>query len=149
MLSTQLGFNDAHVRTVEHLLAALVGMGVDNARIEIDAPEVPLLDGSAQMWVEAIADAGLKSQSAKRVEQQLQEPISVYQGDAFVAAIPAPVTRFTYGIDFDLQAIGNQWHSWSPGASFRDINSPLLPKKLLQLELLVWHTKLSISNNRV
>jgi len=50
------------VRTVEHLLAALAMMGVDNARIEIDGPEVPLLDGSAQLWVE-IASVGLVSQS--------------------------------------------------------------------------------------
>jgi len=114
VLSTQLGLGEAHVRTVEHLLAALAAIGVDNARIEIDGPEVPLLDGSAQMWVEAIAQAGLESQSVSRMVPQLGEPISVYQGDAFVAALPAPETRFTYGIDFDLPAIGNQWHSWSP-----------------------------------
>ncbi len=114
VLSTQLGKGEACVRTVEHLLAALAGMGVDNARIEIDGPEVPLLDGSARVWVEAIAQVGLVSQSVPRVVPQLLEPIWVYQGDAFVAALPAPETRFTYGIDFDLPAIGNQWHSWSP-----------------------------------
>lgn len=123
VLSTQLGFGEACVRTVEHLLAALIGIGVDNARIEIDGSELPLLDGSAKLWVEVIAHAGLESQSVPRVAQQLEEPISVYQGDAFVAAIPAPETRFSYGIDFDLQAIGNQWHSWSPEHSCRDINS--------------------------
>jgi UDP-3-O-[3-hydroxymyristoyl] N-acetylglucosamine deacetylase len=49
----------------------------------------------------------------------------VYQGDAFVAALPAPTTRFTYGIDFDLPAIGNQWHSWTPGQeSFADAIAP-------------------------
>ncbi len=114
ILSTQLGKGEAYVRTVEHLLAALAGMGVDNPRIEIDGPEVPLLDGSAQMWVEAIAQVGLKSQSVPRVVPHLWEPIWMYQGDAFVAALPAPETRFTYGIDFDFPAIGNQWHSWSP-----------------------------------
>lgn len=113
VLSTQLGKGEACVRTVEHLLAALAGMGVDNARIEIDGPEVPLLDGSAQVWVEAIASVGLVSQSVPRIVPQLPEPIWVYQGDAFVASLPAPETRFTYGIDFDLPAIGNQWHSWA------------------------------------
>lgn len=55
----------------------------------------------------------------------LQEPIWVKQGDAFVAALPAPVTRFTYGIDFDLPAIGNQWQSWSPvGESFAEAIAP-------------------------
>ncbi len=113
VLSTQLGKGEACVRTVEHLLAALAAMGVDNARIEIDNAEVPLLDGSAQMWVEAIASVGLVPQQSPRTVQKLPEPIWVYQGDAFVAAIPAPQTRFSYGIDFDLPAIANQWHSWS------------------------------------
>lgn len=119
VLSTQLGKGQECVRTVEHLLAALAGMGVDNARIEIDGPEVPLMDGSAKLWVEAIADVGLVSQSVPRgkgehTRSPLQEPIWVYQGDSFVAALPAPAPRFTYGIDFDLPAIGNQWHTWSP-----------------------------------
>jgi UDP-3-O-[3-hydroxymyristoyl] N-acetylglucosamine deacetylase len=114
MLSTELAQGDAKVRTVEHLLAALAGLGVDNARIELDGPEVPLLDGSAQGWAAAIAEAGVVAQSALRQTYILTEPIWIYQGDAFVAALPAPELRFTYGIDFDLPAIGNQWHSWSP-----------------------------------
>ncbi len=113
-LSTELLDGGARVRTVEHLLAALAGMGVDNARIEIDAPEVPLLDGSAHLWTEAIATAAVIPQFASHPLMTLREPIWVYQGDAFVAALPAPEMRFTYGIDFDLPAIGNQWMSWSP-----------------------------------
>jgi UDP-3-O-[3-hydroxymyristoyl] N-acetylglucosamine deacetylase len=148
--------SDARVRTVEHLLAALTCSGVDDARIEIDGPEVPLLDGSAQVWVEAIhqvgivvqgdgeedtgrsrrGDAGKEDGALTQGREDdfnvstilcasprlplpassfvLKEPIWVYQGDAFVAALPSPTTRFTYGIDFDLAAIGNQWHSWTP-----------------------------------
>ena len=113
MLSTELVNGNAKVRTVEHLLASLVGLGVDNARIEIDGAEVPLLDGSAYKWAVAIADVGLVSQSAQ-VTRSILEPIWIYEGDAFVAAIPAPALRFSYGIDFELAAIGNQWHSWSP-----------------------------------
>ena len=113
MLSTELVKGDAKVRTVEHLLASLAGLGVDNARIEIDGAEVPLLDGSAHEWAVAIADVGLVSQSAQ-VTRSILEPIWIYEGDAFVAAIPAPALRFSYGIDFELAAIGNQWHSWSP-----------------------------------
>jgi UDP-3-O-[3-hydroxymyristoyl] N-acetylglucosamine deacetylase len=115
VLSTQLGKGEASVRTVEHLLAALAAMKVDNARIEIDGPEVPLLDGSAKVWTEAIAQVGLVSQSLteEKVPLVIDQPIWVRQGDAFVCAIPAPETRFTYGIDFDFPAIGNQWHSWS------------------------------------
>jgi UDP-3-O-[3-hydroxymyristoyl] N-acetylglucosamine deacetylase len=114
VLSTQLGKGEASVRTVEHLLAALAAMKVDNARIEIDGPEVPLLDGSAKVWTEAIAQVGLVSQTLteEKVPPVIDQPIWVRQGDAFVCAIPAPETRFTYGIDFDFPAIGNQWHSW-------------------------------------
>jgi UDP-3-O-[3-hydroxymyristoyl] N-acetylglucosamine deacetylase len=107
---------DARVRTVEHLLAALAGSGVDDARIEIDGSEVPLLDGSARNWVEAILEVGvIGSKPSDASPFLLQEPLWVHQGDAFVAALPAPTTRFTYGIDFDLPAIGKQWHSWTPG----------------------------------
>ncbi|MCP2728494.1 UDP-3-O-acyl-N-acetylglucosamine deacetylase [Limnofasciculus baicalensis] len=111
----------ATVRTVEHLLAALAGSGVDDARIEIDGSEVPLLDGSALNWVEAIAQVGIvrSKEEGERFEFSplhpcVKEPIWIYQGDAFVAAIPAPTLRFTYGIDFDVPAIGNQWYSWTP-----------------------------------
>jgi len=115
-LSTELGEGSARVRTVEHLLCALAGSGVDNARIEIDGPEVPLLDGSALEWVKAISQVGVVPfGSSPDSSFILQEPVWVYDGDAFVAALPAPLTRFSYGIDFDLAAIGNQWHSWCPG----------------------------------
>jgi UDP-3-O-[3-hydroxymyristoyl] N-acetylglucosamine deacetylase len=119
VLSTQLGKGVACVRTVEHLLAALCAMGVDNARIEIDGAEVPLLDGSAQVWAEAIAEVGLVSQTLTNDEipPVIAEPIWVRQDDAFVCAIPAAEIRFSYGIDFDLPAIGNQWYSWSRGSN--------------------------------
>ncbi|WP_016953035.1 UDP-3-O-acyl-N-acetylglucosamine deacetylase [Anabaena sp. PCC 7108] len=114
-LSTQLGEGEVYVRTVEHLLAALAAMGVDNARIEIDGPEVPLLDGSAQVWTQSIAAVGLVSQPVSDAQTPItiKEPIWVYQGDAFTCALPAPETRFSYGIDFELSAIGNQWYSFS------------------------------------
>lgn len=117
-LSTELADGTATVRTVEHLLAALAAMGVDNACIELDSPEVPLLDGSAKEWATAIAAAGVVAQSVPRSTWAVQEPVWMREGDAFVAALPASETRFTYGIDFDLPAIGNQWHSWSLNESF-------------------------------
>lgn len=123
-LSTELGMGDARVRTGEHLLAALAAMGVDNARIEIDGPEVPLLDGSAKLWVEAIATVALASET-RSLPSKIHSPIWIHQGQSFVAAIPSPETRFSYGIDFDLPAIGNQWHSWSPATeSFRETIAP-------------------------
>jgi UDP-3-O-[3-hydroxymyristoyl] N-acetylglucosamine deacetylase len=115
-LSTELRQGEATIRTVEHLLAALTGLGIDNARIEVDGPEIPLLDGSALEWARAIAEAGRVSQGIPRAQFRLQHPVTIHQGDAFVAAFPAPQPRFTYGIDFPLKAIGNQWFSWAPGA---------------------------------
>jgi len=113
LLSTELKQGVASVRTVEHLLAALVGLGVDNARIEIDGPEVPLLDGSAGEWVSAIREAGLAPQAAPRPRWLLPHPVVVQDGDAFVLALPAAATQLSYGIEFDhLPAIGRQWHSF-------------------------------------
>jgi len=114
-LSTELSANGAQVRTVEHLLAALIGCGVDNVRIEIDGPEVPLLDGSAQIWVENIQRVGIVEQSARSIDPiVITEPVWIRKGDAFVAALPNEEgTRFTYGIDFPYQVIGNQWYSWN------------------------------------
>ncbi|NJN21321.1 MAG: UDP-3-O-acyl-N-acetylglucosamine deacetylase [Leptolyngbya sp. RL_3_1] len=117
LLSTELAAGAATVRTVEHLLAALVTAGVSHARIEIDGPEVPLLDGSALPWVTAIAQAGLQAQAAVSTPLTVTVPVHIQEGDAFVMALPSSVPRFTYGIDFDVAAIGNQWHSWSPDTS--------------------------------
>ena len=113
-LSTQLEAGMAKVRTVEHLLAALAASGVDDARIEIDGEEVPLLDGSAKNWCEAIAQAGVIQGDPTPSQSSiiLKEPIWIRDRDSFVAALPASQTRFTYGIDFPYEAIGNQWHSW-------------------------------------
>lgn len=122
-LSTELAQGEATVRTVEHLLAALAALGVDNARIEIDGPEVPLLDGSAKGWAEAIVEAGTVAQAEPRSAWTLPEPLCVQEGDAFVMARPSSELRFTYGIDFDLSAIGNQWHSWSPDTEHDEASS--------------------------
>ncbi|MBE7385318.1 MAG: UDP-3-O-acyl-N-acetylglucosamine deacetylase [Leptolyngbya sp. SIO1E4] len=113
-LSTELAAGEATVRTVEHLMAALVAMGIDNARIEVSGPELPLLDGSAQPWVTALQAAGKTLQSAPGSTICVEAPLWIRDGDAFVVAMPAAEPRLTYGIDFDLPAIGNQWHSWSP-----------------------------------
>jgi UDP-3-O-[3-hydroxymyristoyl] N-acetylglucosamine deacetylase len=115
-LSTELTANGGSVRTVEHLLAALTALGIADARIEIDGAELPLLDGSAQVWVDEISRSiPTASTTHLTAVGAITEPIWISQDDAFVAALPASVLRFTYGIDFDVAPIGNQWHSWQPG----------------------------------
>jgi UDP-3-O-[3-hydroxymyristoyl] N-acetylglucosamine deacetylase len=123
VLSTELMAEGVTIRTVEHLLAALSGLGIDNARIEVDGPEIPLLDGSAREWVQQIAIAGWVSQSCLRSIQVLSAPVTVERGDAFVAAIPADRLRFTYGIDFSNPAIGQQWQSVSDSEFVTEIAS--------------------------
>ena len=125
-LSTELTANEAKVRTVEHLLASLAANGVDDARIEINGEEIPLLDGSAKNWCEAIAKVGVSDRNCDEVKL-ITEPIWIREQDIFVAALPAPEMRFTYGIDFPYQAIGNQWHSWSPSQS--DFNTEVAPAR--------------------
>ena len=110
------------VRTVEHLLAALTAAGISDVIIEIDGAEVPLLDGSARDWCEAIAEAGIAPvivndhRDLGLIPLQINEPISVQHGEASVTALPSPELRFSYGIAFKEAAIGEQWHSWSPEA---------------------------------
>ncbi len=126
-LSTQLQSGTATVRTVEHLLAALMACGVDDARIEVDGSEIPLLDGSAKNWCQAIAQVGTVTHNSQQPPESITptEPIWIREDDSFVAAIPASVTRITYGIDFPYAAIGNQWHSWNPAqASFASEIAP-------------------------
>lgn len=110
------------VRTVEHLLSALEATGVDNCGIQMVAgDEVPMLDGSARGWLEAIEEAGLcvaKDQNGdtmEKLEPLLNEPVTVWKNDSFIAAFPSPKLHITYGIDFpQVTAIGCQWFSCSP-----------------------------------
>lgn len=133
-LSTELGVGAAQVRTVEHLLSALVAAGVDNVRIEIDGPELPLLDGSALEWATAIATVGTHAQSVVKAPQlTIKQPVSVQFEDALVTAFPSSELRFTYGIDFDLAAIGNQWHSWAAGSMTTSFAADIAPARTFGL----------------
>ncbi|MEB3308844.1 MAG: UDP-3-O-acyl-N-acetylglucosamine deacetylase [Snowella sp.] len=128
MLSTQLGEGTATVRTVEHLLAALVASGVNDARIEIDGPEVPLLDGSAKVWIEAIASVTLQAFGEdEQPAKTITEPIVHQEGDMFVMALPAPHTLFTYGVDYPYGPIGKQWYSWNP--QIEDFSNAIAPAR--------------------
>lgn len=117
-LSTEIRGKTVRIRTTEHLLAALWGMGVDNAEIVIttDQPvvEIPIMDGSALPWVEQIKAVGVLPQEKPRWSVKLSAPVAVYQEDSFVMAVPSDRLQFSYGIDFASQAIGRQWFSWIP-----------------------------------
>lgn len=107
-LATTLARGGASVLTVEHLLAALRGLGIDNARIEIRGPEVPILDGSAAPFVKAIQAAGRKSLTAPRRHLFLRQPVSVRLGERTILAVPSNELRISYAIDFPHPSIGYQ-----------------------------------------
>jgi len=98
----------ASVATVEHLLAALVGLGIDNATVEIDGPEVPVMDGSAEAFVDAIDQAGVLAQHAPKRFLRIRRPVRVEMGSAFAEFRPYRGCRFEVGIAFDCPVIGSQ-----------------------------------------
>jgi UDP-3-O-[3-hydroxymyristoyl] N-acetylglucosamine deacetylase len=113
------------VSTAEHVLAALRGMGVDNATIEIDGPEVPIMDGSAAAFVGAIDQAGIAVQSAPRRFIQVMKPVRVAMGDSFGELRPYTAGfRAEIEIDFANAVIGRQHYSLdlSPEGFRREIS---------------------------
>jgi UDP-3-O-[3-hydroxymyristoyl] N-acetylglucosamine deacetylase len=107
-LATTLAEGNASVGTVEHLMAALAGLGIDNARIEVDGPEVPILDGSAAPFVDAIRRVGTITQPAPRRDLVLRRPVTLRQGERTILALPSDELRISYAIDFSHPAIGYQ-----------------------------------------
>jgi UDP-3-O-[3-hydroxymyristoyl] N-acetylglucosamine deacetylase len=107
-LQTVLVRDQASVETVEHLLSALRSLGVDNALIELNHPEVPIMDGSSGPWVYMIQDAGVKEQNAPRKSMQMLRPIQVQQGDKRIALFPSDHFKVTYSISFDHPMLRHQ-----------------------------------------
>lgn len=107
-LATTLGCGDATIDTVEHLLSALYGLGIDNVRIDVDGPEVPGMDGSAASFVFLLRAAGVFEQSARRRVLRVRRPIEIRDGDRSIRIEPARELRISYAIDFDHPLIGRQ-----------------------------------------
>jgi len=99
---------DVRVSTVEHLLAALWALGVDNARVELDGPEVPALDGSAAGFVELVRTAGAFEQSAGRAPMRIRRPVEVEDAGRRIRIEPCDRLRVSYAVEFDHPAIGRQ-----------------------------------------
>ncbi|NLK08370.1 MAG: UDP-3-O-[3-hydroxymyristoyl] N-acetylglucosamine deacetylase [Firmicutes bacterium] len=107
--NTSLSRGTAQVMTVEHLMAALRGLGVDNAIIELDGGEPPMGDGSAQIFVEMIQEAGLSAQGTRRHFCQLNTPVWVSQGDSHLVAVPADEFTVSYTFVSDHPQVGTQY----------------------------------------
>lgn len=96
------------ISTTEHLLSAFIGMGVDNAIVEIDNLELPILDGSAQPFVEMIVRAGLRKQRRRRNYIRIIKPIELREGDKFIAVYPYNGYSVSYAINFPHPLIGRE-----------------------------------------
>ncbi|WP_395175230.1 UDP-3-O-acyl-N-acetylglucosamine deacetylase [Roseibium alexandrii] len=96
------------ISTVEHLMAALFGMGIDNVIVEIDGPEMPIMDGSSHAFVEAIEQVGIRKLDRGRRYLKVKKTVRVDNGSAWCELHPYDGTKFDITIDFDTPAIGNQ-----------------------------------------
>lgn len=95
------------ISTTEHLLSALIGMGVDNVIVELDNLELPILDGSALPYVEAFQHAGIRTQRRRREVIRILHPVEVREGDKFIGVYPGSGYKIDYAIDFPAP-IGQQ-----------------------------------------
>lgn len=96
------------ISTTEHLLSAFIGMGVDNAFVELDNLELPILDGSALPFVQMISQAGVRQQRRKRTYLKILRPCELREGDKFLGIYPAERYSVSYAIDFPHPLIGRE-----------------------------------------
>jgi UDP-3-O-[3-hydroxymyristoyl] N-acetylglucosamine deacetylase len=96
------------VSTIEHLMAAFCALGVDNAYVDLDGPEVPIMDGSSQPFVALLDQAGFRRQSAAQSVIEILRPVEVHEGDKMAGLYPAPQFEVYFEIDFPSRAIGHQ-----------------------------------------
>lgn len=100
--------SDVRLSTIEHLMAALSALGISNAVIEVDGPELPILDGSALPFVQLLDRAGFRRQEQPRQFIEILEPIRVEEGDKHATLLPCDRFEMRFEIDFDTAVIGNQ-----------------------------------------
>lgn len=111
--STTISKGEASVATIEHILSALTGMGVDNAVIDIDNIEVPILDGSAKPYIDAIWSDGFEQQDAPRKYIEISEPVTVTnEKGSSIRIEPAEEFSYSIGIDFNSKVLGIQEAKW-------------------------------------
>src|SRR6188768_261531 len=106
--ATGLSRDAVRVDTVEHLLAALVSLGIDNVIVELNSPEVPIMDGSASPFIELIQRAGVRQLGAARRYLKVLRPLSLSRGNKSIALYPSDQFRVTYSIAFDHPLLQQQ-----------------------------------------
>ena len=123
---TTIEYNGARVSTIEHTLAALVGLEIDNILIELDGPEVPILDGSSRQFIEAIDSVGIQEQDAKRIVYSIDSNIHFYDPvkNVDMLAVPSNEYQITTLIDFNSPVLGTQHATLKHLTEFRDEVGP-------------------------
>ncbi len=106
--ATIIGTNGTSISTTEHLLAALVGLCIDNILIEVDGPEIPIMDGSSKVFVDALLKAGIRELSSEKAFVEVAEPVSARDGDRWIALYPYDGFKVTFSIDYPHPLIGKQ-----------------------------------------
>lgn len=112
--ATTIGRNGTRIQTVEHLMAATAGLGIDNLDVEVDGPEIPAGDGSAKPFVTLLATAGRAEQAAPRRPIKIPYPIRAGSGGRWVQIVPFETLRISYTLDNDHPAIGTQALTCTP-----------------------------------
>ena len=106
--ATTIGFDGIKVKTVEHLLAAAAGLGIDNLLIDIDGPEVPILDGSSTDLVDIMLEAGIAKQGKKRPYIKITRPVVYEDAHSKIVALPYDDIRISYSINFNHHILSHQ-----------------------------------------
>jgi UDP-3-O-[3-hydroxymyristoyl] N-acetylglucosamine deacetylase/3-hydroxyacyl-[acyl-carrier-protein] dehydratase len=109
---TTLGIDGARVVTVEHVLAAVAGLGIDNLTVEMDGQEAPVADGSALPFVQVLQRAGIVEQDRERVPFRIPRPVSCHRGDVDLVALPYNGLRISFLIEYDHPALRSQYASF-------------------------------------
>ena len=112
--ATTIGAHGARIQTVEHLMAAAAGLGIDNLDVIVEGSEVPAMDGSAKPFVAVLTTAGRTTQGARRRPIAITHPLRVGSGSRWIQIVPAPEFRISYTLDNDHPAIGTQALSCVP-----------------------------------
>ncbi len=136
--ATSLREGDVSIQTVEHLLAALAGLGIDNLIVELNSDEVPIMDGSAAPFIYLLHEAGLKVQSKPRNFIKIKKTIKVTDGDKFIQISPGEDLKIDYNVDFSHPLIQDQRYcfEWSEEQFVKKISRARTFGFLREIELL-------------
>lgn len=107
-LCTALGPTEFRINTIEHLMAAVAALGLDNLKIEVDGPEIPILDGTSAQFLQGLDAAGVVEQPAQKRFIKIRKPVRVEGKNAWAEFTPHETMRFEIGIEFDSPLIGQQ-----------------------------------------